>query len=117
MCWAARVQEVIGGKSTDLAGRAIDADPRAHFERVTVDAALKLLIAVLRQPHRTAGQEDRSQRDIKREGGMVASTESAAHISKQGFDVRRLERNPRVAAHVWKSSSSLLKRLHTEHEH
>jgi len=76
---------MIGGKSTDLAGRAIDADARAHLEGVTLDAALKLLIAVMGQPHRTAGQEDCSQRDIEREGGMVASTEPAAHIGKQGF--------------------------------
>src|SRR5260370_23338590 len=107
---------MIGGKSTDLAGRAIDADARAYLEGVTLDAAWNLLIAVLGQPHRTAGQEDRSQRDIEREGGMVASAESAAHISKQGFDVRRLERNPRVAEHVCKPFSGLVRRLHAEHE-
>src|SRR5258705_13112307 len=107
---------MIGGKSTDLAGRAIDADARAHLEGVTLDAGLKLLIAVMGQPHRTAGKEDRSQRDIEREGGMVASTKSTAHIGKQGFDVRRLERNPRVAEHVCKRFSGLVRRLHAEHE-
>ena len=76
---------MIGGESSDLAGRAIDADARAHLEGVTLDAALKLLIAVLRQPHRTAGQEERRQRDIEREGAMVASAESAAHIGKHAF--------------------------------
>src|SRR5712691_7706680 len=113
---ATAIQHVIGGESTDLASRAIDANARAHLEGVTLDAALKLLIAVMRQPHRTAGQEDRSQRDIEREGGMVASTESAAHIGKQGFDVRRLERSPRVAEHIGKLFSGLVRRLHAEHE-
>src|SRR5262245_36660277 len=98
---------MIGGESTDLAGRAIDADARSHLERVTLDAALKLLIAVMRQPHRTAGHEDRSQRDIEREGRMVASTKSAAHIGKQVFYVRRLERSARVAEHVGKRFSGL----------
>src|SRR6476660_3196180 len=107
---------MIGGKSTDLAGRAIDADARAHLEGVTLDATLKLLIAVMGQPYRTAGQEDRGQRDIVRERGMVASTESAAHIGKQGFYVRWLERSPRVAEHVCKCFSVLVRRLHAEHE-
>src|SRR6266478_9077259 len=107
---------MIGGESTDLAGRAIDADARAHLEGVTLDAGLKLLIAVMGQPHRPEGKEDRSQRDIEREGGMVASTKSTAHIGKQGFDVRRLERNPRVAEHVCKRFSGLVRRLHAEHE-
>ena len=65
---------------------------------------------------RSAGQEDGSQRDIEREGGMVASPESAAHIGKQGFYVRRLARNPRVAEHVCKRFSGLVRRLHAEHE-
>src|SRR6476660_6141761 len=107
---------MIGGKSTDLAGRAIDADARAHLEGVTLDAALKLLVAVMGEPHRTAGQEDRGQRDVEWEGAMVASTESAAHIGKHGFDVRRLERNPHVAEHVCKRSSGLVTRLHAKHE-
>src|ERR1700676_3563304 len=107
---------MVGGKSTDLAGRAIDADARAHLEGVTFDAALKLLIAVVRQPDRAAGQEERRQRDIEREGGMIASTESAAHIGKQGLDVRRLEWSPHVAQHICKRFSGVVRRLHAEHE-
>ena len=99
---AAAIQHVIGGECHDLAGRAVDADARAHLEGVTLDAALKLLIAVVRQPHRTAGQEHRRQRDIEREGRMIASAESAAHVGKHGLDARRLERSPRVAEHVGK---------------
>src|SRR5258705_7637184 len=83
---------------------------------MTLDAALKLLIAVLGQPHRTAGQEDRSQRDVEREGGMVASTESSAHIGEHGLYVRRLERSPRVAQHLCERFSVLVRRLHAEHE-
>src|SRR6266446_6586299 len=106
------MQHVIGGESADLAGRAIDADAGAYLESVTLDAALKLLIAVVRQPNRTAGQEDRGQRDIEREGGMVASAESAAHIGKQAFYVCRLERSPRVAQHICKRFSGLVRRMH-----
>ena len=47
---------------------------------------------------------------------MVASTESAAHIGKQGLDVRRLERSPRVAEHIGKRFSGVVRRLHAEHE-
>src|SRR6476659_7924111 len=107
---------MIGGKSADLAGRAIDADPRAHLEGVTLDAALKLLIAVMGEPHRTAGQEDRSQRDVEWEGAMVASAESAAHIGKQCYDVRRLERSPGIAEPACKRFSGLVTRLQGEHE-
>ena len=53
---AAAIQHVIGGEGADLAGRAIDADPRAHLEGVALDAALELLIAVVRQPDRPAGK-------------------------------------------------------------
>src|SRR6476660_733923 len=107
---------MIGGKSADLAGRAIDADPRAHLEGVTLDAALKLLIAVMGEPHRTAGQEDRSQRDVEWEGAMVAAAESAAHIGKQGFDVRTLERSPGIAEHECNRFSGLVTGLHAETE-
>ena len=75
---------MVGGEGGDLAGRAIDADARAHLEGVPLDAALELLIAVVGQPDRTAGQEHRRQRDIERERRMVASAESAAHIGEHG---------------------------------
>ena len=79
---AAAIQHVIGGECADLAGRAIDADPRAHLEGVPLDAGLELLIAVVREPDRTAGKEHRRQRDIEREGRMVAAAEAAADIGE-----------------------------------
>jgi hypothetical protein len=94
----------------------VDADARAHLEGVPLDAGLKLLIAVVGQPDRTAGQEERGQRDIEREWGMIASAESAAHIGKMRFDVRRLERIPRVAEHIGELFSGVVWRLHAEHE-
>ena len=44
--------------------------------------ALKLLIAVVGEPDRAAGKEHRRQRDVEREGRMVASAEAAAHIGE-----------------------------------
>ena len=85
---------MIGGEAADLAGRAIDADPRVDLEGVPLDAALKLFVAVDREPHRPIGKEHPSQRDVKRHDRMIAPAESAAHIGKQGLDVRRLEKQP-----------------------
>ena len=81
---AAAVQHMVGGERRDLAGRAVDPDPRAHLEGMALDAALKLLIAVMRQPHRTAGKEHRRQRDVERERRMVASAEAAADDRRTG---------------------------------
>ena len=79
-------------KALDLAGRPIDADPRAHLEGMPLDAALELLIAVVRKPDRAAGKEHRRQRDVERERRVVASAESAADIGELRVDARRLER-------------------------
>ena len=88
-CEPAAVEHVIGGERLDLAGRAIDADARAHLDRVALDAALKLLVAVMRQPHRLAGKADRGERDIKDERRVVASAEAAADMGELRVDVRR----------------------------
>ena len=112
----AAIQHMVGGESDDLAGRAIDADARAHLEGVTLDAALKLLIAVVREPDRAAGKEHRRQRDIERERRMVAAAESAAHIGEEGVDTRRLERGAGFAEHKGKRLRGLVRRLHAEHE-
>ena len=82
-------------KAGDLAGRAIDADARAHLEGVAFDAALKLLIAIMRQPDRLAGKEHRRQRDVEHERRVVASAEAAADIGELGVDARGLERRAR----------------------
>ena len=39
-------------------------------------------IAVVGEPDRTAGKEHRRQRDVEREGRMVASAEPAADIAR-----------------------------------
>ena len=83
---------MVGGKCGDLAGRAVDPDSRAHLEGMALDAALELLIAVMREPHRLAGKEHRRQRDIEHERRVVASAETAADIGELGVDMRRLER-------------------------
>ncbi len=113
---AAAIQDVIGGEGADLAGRAVDADPRAHLEGVTLDAALELLIAVVGEPHRPAGKEHRRQRNIERERRMVAPAEAAAHIGELRVDARRLEGRARLAEHEGDGLGGLVRRLHAEHE-
>ena len=83
---AAAVEHVVGGECRDLAGRAIDADPRAHLEGVALDAALELLVAVVREPHRAAREEHRRQRDVERERRVVAAAEAAADIGELRVD-------------------------------
>ncbi len=75
---AAAVQHVVGGECLNLAGRPIDADPRAHLEGVPLDARLELLIAIVGEPDRATGKEHRRQRDVERERRVVAAAESAA---------------------------------------
>ena len=88
---AAAVEHMVRGESLDLAGRAVDADARAHLEGMALDAALELLIAVMRQPHRLAGKEHRRQRHIEHERRVIAAAEAAADIGELGVDVRGLE--------------------------
>jgi hypothetical protein len=75
---ASAIQRVVSGESDHLAGGPIDAYPRADFERVPFDSGLKLLEAIVREPHRTIREEHRRQRDVKRERRVVASAECAA---------------------------------------
>ena len=87
----AAIQHVIGGECLILP------DARSTPIRVCIlkgcrlMPALKLLIAIVCQPDRTAGEEHRRQRDIEREWRMIASAESAADIGELGVDPRRLE--------------------------
>ena len=64
---AAAIQRMVSGESDDLAGRPINPDLRADLEGVPLDPRLKLLVAVVREPDRTIGEEHRRQRDVKRE--------------------------------------------------
>src|SRR5260370_41443478 len=72
VCKAAAIQHVVGGETLDLAGGAIDADARVHLDRVALGAALKLLIAVMRQPDRLTRKEHRGERDVEHEGRVIA---------------------------------------------
>ena len=85
---AAAVEDVVGSECHHLAAGPIDADPRAHLEGVPLDAALELLIAVVREPHRAAGKKHRRQRDIEREGRVIAAAEAAADIGELSVDGR-----------------------------
>ena len=100
----------------NLAGRPIDADPRAHLDGVPLDARLELLIAIVGEPDRATGKAHRRQRDVERERRMVASAESAADMREMRVDARRLEG---VASFTQKECDrvrGLVRRLHAEHE-
>jgi hypothetical protein len=88
---------VVGGKRQNLAGCAIDPDPRAHLVGMAFDAALKLPIAIMGKPDRAIGKEHRRQRRVEHERSMIASAEPAADIGELGVDMRRLERGFGVA--------------------
>ena len=113
---AAAIQDVVGGECLNLAARPIDPDPRAHLERVPLDAALELLIAIVREPDRAAGKEHRRQRDVEWERRMIASAEAAAHIGELTVDAGGLERRARPAQHERDRLRDLVGRLHAEHD-
>ncbi len=94
---AATVQHMIRGESLDLAGCAVDPDPRTHPDRVPFDAALKLLIPIMREPDRPAGKKHRRQCDIEHEWRVVAPTKAAAYVGELRVDARRLERRAGLA--------------------
>src|SRR4051794_36053738 len=54
------------------------------------DAGLKLLVAVMGQPHRLAGKADRRERNIENERRVIAATKAAADMGELRVDVRRL---------------------------
>ena len=107
---------MIRGKGLDPAGGAVDPDPRAHLDGVAFDAALKLLIAVMRQPDRAAGKKHRGERDIEHERRMVAPAKAAADIGELGVDARRLERSAGLAEQERDRLGGLVGRLNAEHE-
>jgi len=80
------------------------------------DAALKLLIAIMRQPHRLAWKEHRGQRDIEHERRVVAAAERATEIGELGVDACRLERRARLAEQERDRLGRLVGRLNAEHE-
>ena len=113
---ATAIQDVVGGECDNLAAGPIDPDPRVHLECVPLDARLELLIAIVSEPDRAAGQEHRRQRDVERERRMVASAEAAADIGEISVDARRLEGGAGFAQKVRDRFRGLVWRLHPDHE-
>src|SRR6478735_7515981 len=62
---AAAIEHMVGGESHDPAAGALDPDPALDLERMPLDAALKLLVAVMGEADRVAGPEQRRQCHIK----------------------------------------------------
>ena len=113
---AAAVEDVIGSEGQHLAAGPIDADRGAYLERVPLDAALELLVAVVREPHRAAGKKHCRQRDIEWEGRVIAAAKAAADISELGIDGRWLEGLPCFTQQEPNRGGGLVWRLHPEHE-
>jgi len=74
----AAVEHMVGRECDHLAAGAIDADPRAHLEGMPLYAALELLVAVVREPDRAAGEKHRRQSDIERKRRVILAAEAAA---------------------------------------
>ena len=113
---AAAIENVVRSESRDLARCAVDADPRPHLEGMALDAALKLLIAVMRQPHRMTGEEHRRQRHIQHKRRVIAASEAPTHIGELRVDPRRLERSAGLAKQMRDRLRRLVGRLHTQHQ-
>ena len=90
----AAVEDVIGGEGADPARAAIDADARAHPERMALDPRLELLVAIVREPHRPTGKEHRRQGDVEREDRMIAAAETPADMGEMCVDPDRPEMGP-----------------------
>ena len=58
---------------------------------MALDAALKLLVAVVRQPDRTIRKKHSRQCGVKHERRVVAAAEPAADIGELGVDLGRFE--------------------------
>src|SRR5215470_8538835 len=86
----AAIEHVIGSERLDRPARAIDADARAHLDRMAFDTALELLVAVMREPYRLAREADRRERDIENERRVIAAAEAAADMGELRIDMRRL---------------------------
>jgi len=94
---ASAIQRMVGGESDHLAGRPIDPNPCADLEGVPLDSQLKLLEAVVREPHRTVREKHRRKCDVEWERGMVATAESTTAIGEIVVDARRPEGRLRIA--------------------
>src|ERR1700687_6247104 len=105
---------MIRGEGLDLAACAVDPDPRAHLDRVAFDAALKLLVTVMRKSDRPVGKKHRGQCDIEHEWRVVAPAETAAYIGELRVDARGLERRTGFAEQKRNRLRGLVGRLNAE---
>jgi hypothetical protein len=64
---------------------------------VAFDAALELLIAIMRQPHRMSGKEHSRQCDVHYEGRVVPAAKTATHIREMRFYLCGSKGLPRLA--------------------
>ena len=85
-------------------------------EAVPLDPRLELLVAIVREPDRVAGEEHRRQRDIERKRRMIASAETAAHIGELRVDARRFVRGVGFAEQEGDRFGGIVGRLHADHE-
>ena len=110
------VEHMVGGEGADAAARPVHADARAHGEGMALHAALKLLEAVVGEPHCPSGEEHRRQGHVQREGRVVASAKTAADIGKFRLDPRWPEVRLRLAEQDAKRLGRLERRLHAQHD-
>src|SRR4051794_38997514 len=103
-------------KCLDFPGRSVDPDSGPHLEGMALDAALKLLKAVMREANGMAGEKHCRQRHVKHERRMVASAEAAADIGELRVDPRRLEGGFRLAEQMCNRFRRFIRRLHAKHE-
>src|SRR5215471_19338812 len=113
---AAAVEDVVGSEGQHLAAGPIDADRGAYLKGVPLDTALELLVAVVRKPHRVAGKKHCRQRDVEREGCVVAAAEPPAQIGELRVDGRWPERLACFVEQEPDRGGGLVRRLHAEHE-
>src|SRR5215213_5314761 len=112
----AAVEDVIGGEGADPARAAIDADARAHPERMALDPRLELLVAIVREPHRPTGKEHRGQGDVEREDRMIVTVETPADMGEMRVDPGRPERPAAAAEEIGDRLDGFLRRLNADHE-
>src|SRR6202158_6483556 len=107
---------MIRGEGLDLAACAVDPDPRAHLDGWAFDAALKLLVTVMRKSDRPVGKKHRGQCDIEHERRVVAPAKTAAYIGELRVDAGGLERRAGLDEQERNRFRGIVGRLNAEHQ-
>ena len=113
---ASAVEHVVGGERRHPAARPVHPEPRLHLERVPFDPALELLVAILREANRAAGEEDRRQGHIERKRRVIAPPKATAEMGELGVDALRLEACGGLAEKIGDGACGLERGLHAEDE-